>query len=693
MSTINSQIINLIENGNRYANSLTEYSRRKTIAVNIGDVPMGSDFPIRVQSMTTIDTMDTMGSVEQTIRMIESGCDYVRITAPSVKEAQNLEIIRKELRVRGYNVPLVADIHFTPNAAELAARLVEKVRINPGNYADKKRFENIEYTESSYQDELDRIRSKFLPLVNICKQYGTAMRIGTNHGSLSDRILSRYGDTPLGMVESALEFLRICEDEKYYNIVLSMKASNTQVMVQAYRLLCKKLVEEGLKPYPLHLGVTEAGEGEDGRIKSAVGIGTLLEDGLGDTVRVSLTEDPEFEATVARALIDRYSTRKEGSNPIPSFDGLNSFFDVRQASNKPQTSNIEPQPSKNDSPINPFQYAKRRTHEVANFGGHNVPRVIADYSQITVIEHDELKPIGHYYLPLPDKWTMNDLGADYIYTGRNPAQYMLPMGLKEILDFDVWERVEDQINKYPLMEIEQYLSHPQKHGLLNFVQVRLSELTVELLKQLSQDKQIVLFIQTDNPHAMPELRRLFFELIEKQITVPVVLVRKYPALPPSDFQLFSATDCGGLLIDGFGDGILLKLPDLAEKTKLLILSKSFNSTAFGILQAARTRMSKTEYISCPSCGRTLFDLQETTAMIRKRTEHLKGVKIGIMGCIVNGPGEMADADYGYVGVGKDKIALYRGQNVIKKSVHSDNAVNELIEIIKEDGIWFEPTDS
>ena len=681
MSDTNSQIINLIENGNRYANSLTEYSRRKTITVNIGDVPMGSDFPIRVQSMTTIDTMDTLGSVEQTIRMIESGCEYVRITAPSVKEAQNLDNIRKELRKRGYNVPLVADIHFTPNAAELAARLVEKVRINPGNYADKKRFETIDYTELGYQNELDRIRTKFLPLVNICKEYGTAMRIGTNHGSLSDRILSRYGDTPLGMVESALEFLRICEDENYYNIVLSMKASNTQVMVEAYRLLCKKLNEEGLKAYPLHLGVTEAGEGEDGRIKSAVGIGTLLEDGLGDTVRVSLTEDPEFEAPVARALIDRYINRKSESKYISMLPSLR---------NNVRDSIIGNQISKNDSPINPFQYHRRITHEVANFGGHNVPRVIADYSQIEVAEHEDLKPIGHYYIPLPDKWTMNDLGADYIYTGKNPAKYMLPMGLKEILDFDIWDKAEDKINKYPLLNVEQFTQEIGRHETLNFVKLTLNDFNEDLLKKLKTDKKIVIFIETDNAHAMPEMRRLFFELLDNQLTNPVVIVRKYQLLPQSDFQLFSATDCGGLLIDGFGDGILLKLPDLDKKSKLLNISKSYNSTAFGILQAARTRMSKTEYISCPSCGRTLFDLQETTALIRKRTEHLKGVKIGIMGCIVNGPGEMADADYGYVGVGKDKIALYRGQEVIKKSVHSDNAVDELIDLIKEDGIWFEP---
>ena len=687
MSNINSQIVNLIENGNRYANSLTEYSRRKTITVNIGDVPMGSDFPIRVQSMTTIDTMDTLGSVEQTIRMIESGCEYVRITAPSVKEAQNLDNIRKELRIRGYNVPLIADIHFTPNAAELAARLVEKVRINPGNYADKKRFETIDYTELGYQNELDRIRVKFLPLVNICKEYGTAMRIGTNHGSLSDRILSRYGDTPLGMVESALEFLRICEDENYYNIVLSMKASNTQVMVEAYRLLCKKLNEEGLKAYPLHLGVTEAGEGEDGRIKSAVGIGTLLEDGLGDTVRVSLTEDPEFEAPVARALIDRYTNRKQESKYISMRPSLR--FDFRYSIMGNRTSNNEQQTSKTDSPINPFQYHRRTTHEVANFGGHNVPRVIADYSQIEVAEHEDLKPIGHYYIPLPDKWTMNDLGADYIYTGKNPAKYMLPMGLKEILDFDVWDKADDKINKYPLLNVEQLTQRTLRHITLNFVKLTLNDLNEDLIKVLKFDKTIVIFVETDNAHAMPEMRRLFFELLDNQITTPVVIVRKYQLLPQSDFQLFSATDCGGLLIDGFGDGILLKLPDLDKKSELLNISKSYNSTAFGILQAARTRMSKTEYISCPSCGRTLFDLQETTALIRKRTEHLKGVKIGIMGCIVNGPGEMADADYGYVGVGKDKIALYRGQEVIKKSVQSDNAVDELIDLIKEDGIWFE----
>jgi (E)-4-hydroxy-3-methylbut-2-enyl-diphosphate synthase len=645
-----------------YIPSLTQYVRRKTITVNIGDVPLGSDYPIRVQSMTTVDTMDTQGSIEQSIRMIEAGCEYIRITAPSVKEAQNLENIRKGLRAQGYTTPLIADIHFTPNAAELAARIVEKVRINPGNYADRKRFEFIDYTDAAYAAELDRIRAKFLPLVRICKEYGTAMRIGTNHGSLSDRILSRYGDTPAGMVESALEFLRICEAENYYNIVLSMKSSNPQVMVQAYRLLVQRLDEEGLQPYPLHLGVTEAGEAEDGRIKSALGIGTLLEDGIGDTVRVSLTEEPEREAPVAQALIDRYTNRAAISRPIP-----------------PVTT----------YPIDPFQYTRRSTQEVINFGGQNVPRVIADYSHTPVTEHDVLQPVGHFYLPVPDKWRMNDLGADYIYTGSHPAQFMLPNGLKEIQDFSVWQTSTDKINTFPLLTAADYLSAVSTavkiHSRLNVINVTLPDLSEELLALLRSDKTVVLLISTDNAHAMPELRRLVVELINQGLSTPVVIKRGYVAVPEEDVPLFAATDAGGLLIDGLGDGIMLSSTNgSADDLKRL------NNLSFGILQAARTRITKTEYISCPSCGRTLFDLQETTALIRQRTDHLKGVKIGIMGCIVNGPGEMADADYGYVGIGRDKIALYRGQQVIKKSVPAERAVDELIELIREDDRWIEP---
>ncbi|GAA4298344.1 (E)-4-hydroxy-3-methylbut-2-enyl-diphosphate synthase [Nibribacter koreensis] len=650
--------------GGIYCPSLTDYTRRLTREVKIGDLAMGGTNPIRVQSMTTVDTMDTLGSVEQVIKMVEAGCEYVRITAPSVTEAQNLAEIKKELRARGYTVPLIADIHFTPNAAELAAKIVEKVRVNPGNYADKKKFQVIEYTDATYQAELDRIRERFTPLVNICKEHGTAMRIGTNHGSLSDRILSRYGDTPLGMVESALEFLRICEDLNYYDVVLSMKASNTQVMVQAYRLLVQKLHEEGLQPYPLHLGVTEAGEGEDGRVKSAVGIGTLLEDGLGDTVRVSLTEAPELEAPVAKMLIDRY-TERAGHIPIKPITKL---------------------------PYNPFQYHRRETREVLNLGGHNVPRVISDLSRVPDITFEDLRPVGHIYSAVLDKFHMSDQGADYVYTGSTPIGFMLPNGLKEILDYTAWLEVPQREDLFPLYTAMQFEMADTWHPQLNFVQASLGQLTQDFVESLHNRPDVVLILETENEHAMPEQRRAFVRLMNQGQPVPVIIKRSYEDLTDEQVQLYAATDIGGLLIDGLGDGVLLSTQDLShrEKDEWGYTLDSLNKLAFGILQAARTRMSKTEYISCPSCGRTLFDLQETTAMIRKRTDHLKGVKIGIMGCIVNGPGEMADADYGYVGVGKGKIALYRGQQVIKKSVPEERAVDELIELIKEDGNWIEP---
>lgn len=647
----------------KYCNSLTEYSRRKTIPVKVGDVVIGGDNPILVQSMTTVDTMDTLGSVEQSIRMIESGCQLIRITAPSMKEAENLQNIKNELKKRGYNTPLVADIHFTPNAAEIAAKIVEKVRINPGNYADKKKFEVIEYTDESYQEELDRIRERFLPLVKICKEYGTAMRIGTNHGSLSDRIMSRYGDTPLGMVESALEFLRICEDENYHDIVISMKSSNTQVMVQAYRLLVQKLDEGGFKPYPLHLGVTEAGDGEDGRIKSAVGIGTLLEDGLGDTVRVSLTEDPEFEAPVAKSLVDRYVERK-GHTPI---EDLHNF------------------------PITPFEHNKRDTIEVFNFGGSNVPRVIADISAVANITEKEMKNIGHFYLPELDKWKMNDQGADYVFSGDHPIPFMLPNGMKEIQYFNHWLHSEDQVNKFPAFTLPEFKIATNFHYGLNFLMF--SDLEVyEALPFLEGRKDVVVILQSDNAHKMAALRRTFISLMENHCLAPVVVMVNYPIQDSDKTMLYAATDVGGLLVDGLGEGIMLGIGayEGREREQILAQIKLHNSVGFGVLQAARTRMSKTEYISCPSCGRTLFDLQETTAMIRKRTDHLKGVKIGIMGCIVNGPGEMADADFGYVGSGKGKITLYKGKEVVKKSVPSERAVDELIEIIRKDGMWIEP---
>ncbi len=647
----------------QYCNSLVQYNRRKTIEVKIGDVPMGGDNPIRLQSMTTIDTMDTKGSVDQVMRMVATGCEYVRITAPSLKEAQNLEVIKKELRERGCYVPLVADIHFTPNAAELAARIVEKVRINPGNYADKKRFEVIEYSTDDYEAELSRIRKKFSPLVKICKEYGTAMRIGTNHGSLSDRIMSRYGDTPLGMVESALEFLRICKDLDYHAIVLSMKASNPQVMVQAYRLLVHKLEEEQFKPYPLHLGVTEAGDGEDGRIKSSVGIGTLLEDGLGDTVRVSLTEEPEVEAPVAKIMVDRY---------------------IARANHKP----IKPVVK---MPIDPFVYTRRATREVSNMGGHHhVPRVIADLSQVQITEYKDLRSIGHFYLPEPDKWRMNDQGADFVYTGSRPIQFMLPNGLKEIQDYSTWLIAKDDVNKLPLLTRTEYEQSGKRHSFINFIKLSIDDVELSLLNRLKADGTAVAVIESTNTHAMAEMRRIFFDLREYAINIPVIIARQYDIAEEDTVRIHAATDIGGLFIDGFGDGIMLGTKGNISKENSLHWIDSCNKTAFGILQATRNRMSKTEYISCPSCGRTLFDLQETTAMIRKRTDHLKGVKIGIMGCIVNGPGEMADADYGYVGSGPGRITLYRSKDVVKKNVPAKQAVDELINIIKEDGNWINP---
>lgn len=643
----------------KYCNSLTSYSRFLTREVKIGDIPLGAHHPIRIQSMTTTDTMDTTATVAQSIRMIESGCDYVRVTAPSLNEAKNLELIKKELRAKGFNTPLIADIHFTPNAAELAARIVEKVRVNPGNYADKKKFEVIEYDDYTYQAELERIRTRFTPLVKICKEYGTAMRIGTNHGSLSDRILSRYGDTPLGMVESAMEFLRICEDENYYNIVLSMKASNPKVMVQAYRLLVNKMIENNMN-YPLHLGVTEAGEGEDGRIKSAVGIGTLLEDGLGDTVRVSLTEDPEFEAPVAMALVNRYTSRKSNENHT----------------------NFKYIEDQSKSYYSPFDYDKRKSVEVVNFGAGNVPRVIADFSNKTEINPASLFGVGYQYAVALDKWNLSDMAVDYIYTGNKLIDFEIPGTLGVIVNNEIWQSHAERTRHYPLFCASEIFSANKISNTLNFVAVEINSLSDEFISAIKNIKSAVLIVDTFSVHGMAEQRALMTKLLALECNLPVVIKRNYKDLEEATLQLYASTDFGALLLDGFGDGTWLKAENCGGVASL-------NSTTFGILQATRTRISRTEYISCPSCGRTLFDLQETTAKIRKRTQHLKGVKIGIMGCIVNGPGEMADADYGYVGVGVGKITLYKGKEVVKKNIASENAVEALIDLIKEHGDWVE----
>lgn len=652
-----------------YCNSLINYSRFKTAEVNIGGIALGGDFPVRVQSMTTTDTMDTIGSVAQSIRMIEAGCEYIRLTAPSLKEAQNLAEIKAALKEKGYQVPLIADIHFTPNAAELAAKIVDKVRINPGNYADKKKFENLNFTPEAYQIELLRIKSKFAPLVEICKKHGTAMRIGTNHGSLSDRIMSWYGDTPKGMVESAMEFIRICHQMDYHQLVVSMKSSNPQVMVQAYRLLVHTMVAEGMN-YPLHLGVTEAGDGEDGRIKSAVGIGTLLEDGLGDTIRVSLTEDPEFEIPVANALVNRYKQR----------------YDVKN-------SNVQVQIP---ASFSPFQYNKRESTELNTFiGGQQVPRVVVDLSNKNLKDAAILSDVGYIYSALLDKYNMAEQSIDFAFLGDNLPSFTFPGNLKQLYNYATWLKLSIKNNCHPVYTLEEYLKASEKDISLNFVLVSDTDFDTENFANIPFDKTLVFILETNHAHAMAHQRAFFFKLMNAGIQTPVIIKRSYNDLPIpplgenktdsnnplSLLQLYAGTDIGALFLDGFGDGIWIEAENIP--------TKNIVSTSFGILQATRCRISKTEYISCPSCGRTLFDLQETTQMIRSRTDHLKGLKIGIMGCIVNGPGEMADADYGYVGTGPGKITLYRGKEVVKKSVNSDHALDDLIEIIKNDGRWLD----
>ncbi len=634
-----------------FCEDLFGYKRIKTLPVTMGTLTMGGDAPIRVQSMTTADTMNTEATVAESIRMIEAGCELVRITAPSKNEAENLRNIREELHKLGYNTPLVADIHFTPNAAEIAARIVEKVRVNPGNYADKKKFEEIVYTDESYAAELKRIRERFIPLIEICKEHGTAMRIGTNHGSLSDRILSRYGDTPEGMVESAMEFIRICLDCNYKNLVISMKASNPQVMVQAYRLLVQTLLETG-EVFPLHLGVTEAGDGEDGRIKSAIGIGALLEDGIGDTVRVSLTEAPEAEMPVAKLLVDRYANRNSASH-IP----------------------------KEEIPIDFFAYSRRHTHEVLNLGGKNVPRVFADYSKRETVTPASLFAVGYAYSVDMDKWNLSDSACDYLFVGKNPVNFEIPGTLGVVMEYEAWLQNKNKERHYPVLSCNEYLQPNERSVELNFVEAELEDLTEDFLSVLKSDATVVLLLKTSHACAVQHRRTAIFRLMNHGVTCPVVLSSKYD-LDEEAYTLYSSTDVGALLLDGMGDGVLISNTHSS-------LAKS-NAIAFGILQATRTRISRTEYISCPSCGRTLFDLQETTAKIRSRTSHLKGVKIGIMGCIVNGPGEMADADYGYVGTGVGKITLYKEKNVVKKNIDEAQAVDELISLIKEYGDWVEP---
>lgn len=628
-----------------FCNDLFNRERFETREVKIGITAIGGENPIQIQSMTTTDTMDTEGSVEQSIRMIDAGCELVRLTAPSKKEAENLGVIKKELVKRGYNTPLVADIHFTPNAAEIAAKLIEKVRVNPGNYADKKKFEEIDYTEESYQAELVRIEEKFTPLVLLCKEHGTAMRIGTNHGSLSDRILSRFGDTPEGMVQSALEFIHICRKNDYHDLVISMKASNTLVMVQAYRLLVTTMKEQGMN-YPLHLGVTEAGEGEDGRIKSAVGIGALLEDGLGDTIRVSLTEDPEFEIPVAKKLVQKFQHKIDYE--------LNYSSKIK---------------------FDYFHYNKLITNQLSNIGGSNTSIVFADISKKKNIVSTNFFGFGYAYSEQLDKWNISDQAADYVYLGDQTIDFEIPGTLRLVQNYETWKK-HQRLDAYPLCTIREYhQNHPD--GIVFLLLDLDSEFAVSELPK----GEIIYVAETKNRQKTQIIRKFQHELAKYKNQSPVILRLNYDLEELEMLQLYASSDAGIHFIDGFADGLWITAP------RSLV---DLNSLSFGILQATRTRISKTEYISCPSCGRTLFDLQETTAKIRERTAHLKGLKIGIMGCIVNGPGEMADADYGYVGTGPGKINLYKEKTVVKKNISEAEAVDALIELIRENGDWIEP---
>jgi (E)-4-hydroxy-3-methylbut-2-enyl-diphosphate synthase len=632
--------------------------------------------------MTTTDTMDTEATVAQIIRCIEAGAELVRVTAPSKKEAENLANIKAILNSKGYTTPLVADIHFTPNAAEIAAKIIEKVRVNPGNYVDKKKFEQIDYTDAEYVEEIERIRERFTPLVLICKEHGTAMRIGTNHGSLSDRIMSRYGDTAIGMVESAMEFLRIARSLDYHQIILSMKSSNPQVMVQAYRLLIQQMQQEFNEIYPLHLGVTEAGDGEDGRIKSAIGIGTLLEDGIGDTIRVSLTEDPELEIPVCKDLVKRYQlNNSQEADIVPAVTQL---------------------------PYSPFEYKRNTTHAVKNIGGKQVPVVIADLSHLTTIQEADLIAIGYTYDAVTDKWVISDAAADYVFIGNTPLAFNLPGTLSIIAAPAVCAKANLTDKYHPIMDATAYIALESKHPQLNFVQIDCYSdqhpIADELLLQIAKDNTVVFCLSSQRKNAMQAVRRMAIRLMQLSIQQPMILVTDSDWNTTDEHLIHFAIETGALLLEGIGDGICLGLTKAAYEASIhgsnvsgrnyfnnASIEQLLNTTAFGILQATRTRISKTEYISCPSCGRTLFELQETTAKIRAVTNHLKGLKIAIMGCIVNGPGEMADADFGYVGSGVGKITLYKGKEVMKRNIDSAVAVDELILLLKEHNAWIEPS--
>ncbi|WP_455608050.1 4-hydroxy-3-methylbut-2-en-1-yl diphosphate synthase [Bacteroides rodentium] len=620
---------------------LFNYSRRETSEVNIGATPMGGSNPIRIQSMTNTATQDTEASVAQAKRIVDAGGEYVRLTAQGIKEAENLMNINIGLRQDGYMVPLVADIHFNPKVADVAAQYVEKVRINPGNYVDAARtFKHLEYTDEEYAQELQKIHDRFVPFLNICKENHTAIRIGVNHGSLSDRIMSRYGDTPEGMVESCMEFLRICVQENFTDVVISIKASNTVVMVKTVRLLAAVMEQEGMR-FPLHLGVTEAGDGEDGRIKSALGIGALLADGLGDTIRVSLSEAPEAEIPVARKLVD-YIVQRHDHPYIPGAD-------------VPEFNYLSP--------------TRRETAAVHNIGGDNLPVVIA-------ARLDGDMDFNPQFVP------------DYIYTGRSiPEQ--LPEGMQCIIDADVWMEHSnggtEPDNAWPAFKGDQLPFLSSCAASLKFLIITYMGLNDEAIACLKYHPEVVLVSQSNHPNRLGEQRALVHQMMKEGLKNPVVFFEHYAESELENLQIKAAADMGALIFDGLCDGILL------FNQGETISGKVVDATAFGILQAGRVRTSKTEYISCPGCGRTLYDLESTIARIKAATGHLKGLKIGIMGCIVNGPGEMADADYGYVGAGRGKISLYKKKECIEKNIPEEEAVEKLIELIKSNGDYAERT--
>lgn len=608
------------------------YSRRQANEVFVGATPMGGAYPIRIQSMTNTVTMDTEACIEQAKRIIDAGGEYVRLTTQGVREAENLKNINIGLRSQGYQTPLVADVHFNPNVADVAALYAEKVRINPGNYVDAARtFKKLEYTDEEYAQEIEKIRKRFIPFLNICKENHTAIRIGVNHGSLSDRIMSRYGDTPEGIVESCMEFLRICVAENFRNVVISIKASNTVVMVKSVRLLVEQMDKEGMS-FPLHLGVTEAGDGEDGRIKSALGIGALLADGLGDTIRVSLSEAPEAEIPVARKLVD-YIVQRENHPYIPGAEA-------------PEFNYTNP--------------SRRVTQAVGNIGGDNLPVVISARLDGNLEVSEQFKP-------------------DYIYCGQK-----LPENRREdigyILDANCWDGTP---GTYPAFNFQQMMELHLCSAPMKFLFMTYMGLNEEAQACLKLHPEVVLIAQSNHPNRLGEFRGIAHQLMTQGLRNPLVFFQFYQEKQAEDLQIKSAADMGALIFDGFCDGTLLFNHGNA------IPEQKVDETAFGILQAGRIRTSKTEYISCPGCGRTLYNLESTIARIKAATAHLKGLKIGIMGCIVNGPGEMADADYGYVGAGRGKISLYKKKECIEKNIPEEQAVEKLIELIKANGDYHE----